>query len=281
MIQNPAEKTVIAIERAIGELRAGRPVWVDGKLIMAAEEGAVSEVSAAAIQLLKFAQLLPLATEVSIEGDWLKVTAEQIRHYQNALAETLIEVSSAHLPLKYSENARITVFRPRYGTVEHLAVIFGEPSTVEAPLVRVHSSCLTGDLLGSLRCDCGDQLHLALEAMAAEGTGILCYLNQEGRGIGLGNKIRAYALQEAGQDTLQANESLGFEADERHFAVAAAMLKHLGISQVKLLTNNPKKLEDLPQYGVEVRERIPLKAKPHAHNQGYLDTKAKRFGHLF
>lgn len=281
MIQNPAEKTVIAVERAISELRAGRPVWVDDVLIMEAEEAAVSEVPAAATQLLKLAQLLPLAKKVTLEGEWLKVSAAQIESYQNALAEVLEEVSAAHLPLKYSENATIKVFRPRYGMVEHVAVIFGDPHKVEAPLVRVHSSCLTGDLLGSLRCDCGDQLHLALEAIAKEGVGVLCYLNQEGRGIGLGNKIRAYALQETGQDTLQANESLGFHGDERDFAVAAAMLKKLGISQIKLLTNNPKKLEDLPQYGVEVRERVALKATPHAHNQGYLDTKTKRFGHLF
>lgn len=280
MMQNPAEKTVIAVERAIAELRAGRPVWVDDALIAAAEDGTTSEVSASAIQLLKLAQLLPLAKKVTLEGEWLKVSATQIESYQNALAEVLEEVSSAHLPLKYSETAKVKVFRPRYGMVEHLAVIFGEPEKVEAPLVRVHSSCLTGDLLGSLRCDCGDQLHLALEAIAKEGVGVLCYLNQEGRGIGLGNKIRAYALQEAGQDTLQANESLGFHGDERHFAVAAAMLKQLEIAQVKLLTNNPKKLEDLAQYGIAVRERIPLKATPHAHNQGYLDTKTKKFGHL-
>lgn len=272
---------MIAVERAIQELRAGRPVWVEDALIMAAEEAAADNVPAAAVQLLKLAQLLPLAELSSAEGDWLKVTAEQIDRYQDSLAETLVEVSAANLPLKYAENVRVKVFRPRYGMVEHLAVIFGEPEKVEAPLVRVHSSCLTGDLLGSLRCDCGDQLHLALEALAQEGTGVLCYLNQEGRGIGLGNKIRAYALQEAGQDTLQANESLGFEADERHFAVAAAMLKQLGIHRVKLLTNNPKKLEDIAHFGIEVRERTALMAEPHAHNRGYLDTKAKRLRHLF
>lgn len=293
-MQNTAEKTVIAVERAIHELRAGRAVWVEDILIAAAEitgGTAAQHVPAEVITLLKLAQLLPFAevvmpAQVGIQSQqpeipaFAGVMAEEINGYQEALAETLVEVSAAHLPTKYSEDSRIKIFRPRAGMVEHLAVIFGQPETVEAPLVRVHSSCLTGDLLGSLRCDCGDQLQLALEALAKEGTGILCYLNQEGRGIGLGNKIRAYALQEAGQDTLQANESLGFDGDERHFAVAAAMLKKLGVKQIRLLTNNPKKLEDLDRFGVKVRSREPLVAVVHAHNQDYLDTKAKRFGHL-
>ncbi len=275
-----ADNTVIAVERAMQELRAGRPVWVENQLIQAAESSPQT-LSAAAIRLLKHAHLLPQGVHLTAEENtpWLHVSSAQINGYHEALAESLMEVSAAKMPTHYAENTRIKIFRPRYGLIEHVAVLVGSPETQDAPLVRVHSSCLTGDLLGSLRCDCGDQLHLALHTIAAQGHGVLCYLHQEGRGIGLGNKIRAYALQEAGEDTLTANESLGFAADERHFGVASAMLKLLGISQINLLTNNPKKVEDLADFGIAIASRTPLKATPHAHNADYLATKAAKLRH--
>ncbi len=288
-MKNKAEETVIAVERAIQELRAGRPVWLEipghGPLLFKAselvDEKGPQVLQEQAVKLLKLAQLLPQAEAAQEDGPWLRITAEQVDAYQLAQVQTLMEVAESNLPLKVTENARVKVFRPRNGMIEHLAILIGEPEKMEAPLVRVHSSCLTGDLLGSLRCDCGDQLQLALEMIAAEGNGVLCYLNQEGRGIGIGNKIRAYHLQEQGQDTLEANESLGFAADERDFSMAVAMLKKLGLHKVRLLTNNPRKVGQLSQYGMEVTDRVPLKAVPHVHNQGYLETKSKRLGHYF
>lgn len=278
---------VINIERAMLELRAGRPVWVEGQLIQSAEFPQMlasldAVPNTAAIDLLKLAQLLPQATVLSDASEaspWLKVTATEINGYHAAAANTLQEVSHATMPTRYAENSRIVIFRPRFGMAEHVAVLIGEPEKQAAPLVRVHSSCLTGDLLGSLRCDCGDQLHLALEAIATEGHGVLCYLYQEGRGIGLGNKIRAYALQDKGEDTLEANESLGFHGDERDFGIARAMLKLLKISRIRLLTNNPKKIEELEGAGLEILSREPLKAAPHAHNEAYLATKAQKMRH--
>jgi len=163
---------------------------------------------------------------------------------------------------------------------EAVALQVGDPHSLEAPLVRLHSACLTGDVFGSLRCDCGPQLHGALQAMAEEGQGCLLYLPQEGRDTGLSNKLRAYALQDAGLDTIDADATLGFEADERDFAFAAAMLRQQGLERIRLLTNNPKKVATLRKVGIDVTERVPLKIPPHPHNQSYLDTKAQRAGHL-
>lgn len=271
------------------ELRAGRPMWLGSQLIQSAEfplwrqEILNTSPSPAALELLRLAQLLPqvrvLQPDTGDEVRWLHLAPAMVDAYHTLAAETLQEIARANLPTRYTENARIVAFRPRYGMAEHIAVLIGQPEQQEAPLVRVHSSCLTGDLLGSLRCDCGDQLHLALEQMAAEGHGILCYLQQEGRGIGIGNKIRAYALQEAGQDTAEANEHLGFAVDARDFGIARAMLKLLGVSSIRLLTNNPGKLDALSAQGLEIKARVPLKATPHSHNAAYLETKAHKMRH--
>ena len=176
------------------------------------------------------------------------------------------------------EKTEIVAFRLPGGP-EHLALLIGDPYGT-TPLVRLHSSCLTGDLLGSLKCDCGDQLHAALHAIAESGGGILLYLQQEGRGIGLINKLRAYALQDQGFDTVDANLRLGFEIDEREFALAANMLKALGFGTIRLLTNNPAKVTGLEAEGITVSERLPLKAGEGAHNEAYLRTKRDRTGHM-
>jgi GTP cyclohydrolase II len=164
--------------------------------------------------------------------------------------------------------------------LEHVALVLGDPATSEGPvLVRVHSECWTGEVLRSHKCDCRDQLDTALRAMADAGLGVVVYLRQEGRGIGLGNKIRAYALQEQGVDTVEANRMLGFADDARTYDLAAAILADLGVHTVALLTNNPKKVEGLVEHGVVVKERVPLAIAPNAHNAEYLAVKAKKMGH--
>jgi GTP cyclohydrolase II len=187
-------------------------------------------------------------------------------------------VSRARLPSRFAEQGEIIAFRSDGDTAEHVALLIGSPGG-RPPLVRVHSECLTGDALGSLKCDCGPQLAAALEAIAASGWGILLYLRQEGRSIGLVNKLRAYALQDQGFDTVDANLRLGFADDERDFTVAARMLEALGQARIRLLTNNPRKVETLAALGVEVTERVPLRAGAGPHNQAYLDTKRDRSGH--
>ncbi|MBU2707456.1 GTP cyclohydrolase II [Zooshikella marina] len=164
---------------------------------------------------------------------------------------------------------------------EHVALSMGDISSEKPVLMRVHSECLTGDALFSLRCDCGAQLQTALQTIAENGRGLLLYLRQEGRGIGLLNKIKAYELQDGGADTVEANERLGFAADLRKYDMCKAMLSHLGVSQVRLLTNNPRKVQALEQQGVEVVERIPLQTGQNPHNERYLAVKAGKLGHLF
>ncbi len=203
---------------------------------------------------------------------------------EKALVQTgdkIIETARAKLPLDGAENSEIVTFRMQGDEAVHLALIIGEAKNGAIPLVRVHSSCVTGDLLGSLRCDCGDQLKLALAAIKKAGYGILLYLNQEGRGIGITNKIRAYELQEKGMDTYEANHALGFSSDERDFAVAASILKSLGISKIKLLSNNPHKVTELRKHGITISKRESLIAKAGKHNRAYITAKAQKAGHLF
>ncbi len=163
---------------------------------------------------------------------------------------------------------------------EHVALTLGDVADGRPVLGRLHSECLTGDALFSLRCDCGAQLEAALQAIASEGRGVLLYLRQEGRGIGLLNKIRAYQLQDAGADTVEANERLGFGADQRDYAICQPMLAHLGIAEIKLMTNNPRKVNALEGFGVRVAERVPLQAGLNPHNKLYLATKAGKLGHM-
>ncbi len=187
--------------------------------------------------------------------------------------------SQANLPTLYG-NFKVAVFRNNIDKKEHLALIKGTVDDGEPVLVRMHSECLTSEVLGSLKCDCREQLQSALQYIAEQGRGLVLYLRQEGRGIGLGDKIRAYALQELGFDTVEANHHLGFPDDLRRYDIAAAMLHLLGVQRVRLLTNNPKKIKGLEEQGIEIVERVPLEIPPNPINKFYLQTKAEKSGHL-
>jgi GTP cyclohydrolase II len=188
-------------------------------------------------------------------------------------------VAVADLPTRFGRFRLVGFWNNRDGK-EHVAMVHGDVVGGQEVPVRLHSECLTGDVMGSLRCDCRDQLTVALEALQQHERGLLLYLRQEGRGIGLLNKIRAYALQEQGLDTVEANRALGFRDDERDYAVAAHMLMSLGVGSIRLITNNPEKIRQLGQHGVTVAGRIPHVIQPNEHNRFYLETKAKRSGHL-
>jgi GTP cyclohydrolase II len=255
-----------------------------GPAPVAAKGGAL-----AAVGLAKLASLLPAAlvmrlgkNEVALlarRGDVIMIEAETVFR-RSAATAGLERVAEARVPLADAEDARLIAFRPRDGGLEHLAILIGSPDPSAPVLVRLHSECFTGDLLASLRCDCGDQLRGGISAIARAGGGLLLYLAQEGRGIGLVNKLRAYRLQDAGFDTLDANEQLGFDADERVYLPAAEMLRQLGYGIVRLLTNNPEKVAALERYGIRVVERVPHVFPSNGHNERYLRTKATRSGHF-
>jgi GTP cyclohydrolase II len=243
----------------------------------------------AAVELVKLARLLPAmvvaplppraAPTLAEREGLLLLEAAQVTGYQAIAARSLQPVSEARVPLADAENTRIIAFRPSDGGIEHLAILIGDPDPETPVLLRLHSECFTGDLLGSLRCDCGDQLRGAIAEIARAGSGVLLYLAQEGRGIGLVNKLRAYRLQDAGLDTVDANEQLGFDADERVYLPAAEMLRQLGFARVRLLTNNPEKVAALTRCGIDVVERVPHIFPANGHNERYLRTKATRSGH--
>jgi GTP cyclohydrolase II len=247
-----------------------------------------TEMRILALSLAKYAALLPAlfcieVTEQKAQQAFsgcLFLHMSNITLYNSTPMLDVFEVAQANLPTTYMENAQIASFRSRYGTAVHLALVIGDVKKAEAPLVRVHSSCVTGDILGSLRCDCGDQLSLAMQQIAEEGCGVLVYLHQEGRGIGINNKLRAYQLQANDVDTYSANLMLGFEEDERDFAIASNILMRLGVKAVRLLTNNPHKATALTQHGTVITERVPLRTESGTHNHAYLDAKAKKSGHL-
>jgi GTP cyclohydrolase II len=274
------------VRRLIDPTHGGRPP--SRTAVASAPDAGAS----AAITLTKLAKLLPAALAVplrssrkwseavALEGDLVRVDAAAIAAYADLVAATLRPVAEARLPIEAAENARIIGFRPADGSIEQFAIVVGAPAEHQPALCRLHSECFTGDLLGSLRCDCGWQLQEALRLMGQAGHGVLLYLAHEGRGIGLINKLRAYQLQDAGLDTLDANRQLGFEADERTFKAAAVMLRHLGIARVRLLTNNPTKVDRLIEEGIQVIERVPHAITANRHNQAYLATKARRAGHL-
>lgn len=239
----------------------------------------------AAIGLAKTARLLPAM--VLVRPDRALVPAGLMtldlgvwESFARDAGHAVREVARARVPLEGAEDATLVSFRPDDGGKEHLAIVIGEPDLARPVLARLHSECFTGDLLGSLRCDCGEQLRGAISEIQARGGGVLLYLAQEGRGIGLVNKLRAYRLQDGGFDTVDANELLGYGSDERVYAPAAAMLRALGITQVALMTNNPEKLAGLEEHGVTVVERVPHAFPANGHNARYLATKAERSGHL-
>lgn len=255
---------------------------------------AIDGLAPKAVQLVKFARLLPSIilsripyAEMTRLSGWSKsdsllaVDARLIDSLPEMRAQRLVKAVSAQVPLIDSEETRLIAFRPVDGGEEHVAIVIGDPDVTQGVLVRLHSQCLTGDLLGSLRCDCGDQLRGAIKAISEYGGGVVVYLAQEGRDIGLVNKLRAYNLQDLGSDTVEANHQIGFEVDERIYAPAAEILKQLGIKKVKLLTNNPNKIDQLASTGIEVVERVKHAFPPNPHNREYLKTKAAKTGHLF
>lgn len=243
----------------------------------------------AAVALAKLAALLPAALTLPLapaeaafarrRADFVTVDCEVVLRRGAAMAG-LTRVAEARVPLADAEDASLMAFRPGDGGTEHLAIVIGSPDPGAPILARLHSECFTGDVLASLRCDCGDQLRGAIAAIARAGGGVLLYLAQEGRGIGLVNKLRAYQLQDAGFDTVDANEQLGFDADERVYQPAAEMLRQLGFATVRLLTNNPDKVAALERCAIRVVERVPHVFPANGHNERYLQTKATRSGHL-
>lgn len=265
-----------------------------------AKDGGVLERAGhteAAVDLMKIAGLRPVAVICEIISDDgkmarlnelikfakkhnLKITSiEKLIEYRRRYETLIEEVSRAFLPTSYG-NFEIRVFREKITGKEHAALIKGKISEDKITTVRVHSECLTGDVFSSLRCDCGPQLDCALRMISQSDSGVLLYMRQEGRGIGLGNKILAYHLQEKGYDTVEANIKLGFKPDLRDYGIGAQILKNIGIKKMKLITNNPKKIVGLKGHGIEVVERIPLKIQPNPYNKNYLKTKKEKLGHL-
>ena len=250
------------------------PVWMDEVPM---------QVRSAALALVKRAHLLPAVVAVRLPDPRQgRVTVLACGEVDEVLRRLPIHnaVSAAGLPVAVSSAAHLEVFRPEDGGAEHYALRIGVPDADRPVLVRLHSACFTGDVLGSLKCDCGPQLQAAMAAMAQEGAGVLLYLNQEGRGIGLANKMRTYALQHRGLDTVEANHHLGFADDERDFRLGAVLLQRMGIGAVRLMTNNPAKVKMLAAHGIRVVERVPLQVGARAENAHYLATKAAKSGHL-
>jgi GTP cyclohydrolase II len=249
-------------------------------------DGPTDSSAASAIELAKIAQRLPalLFAEVAspasalIEPPLVVVAADAVMRFGRADLHSLEIASEANVPLQGGLSTRFVVFRDSIGGGS-VAVIVGDPDFSKPVPVRLHSACLTGDVFGSSRCDCGDQLRLATKRLNEEGGGIILYLEQEGRGLGLANKMRAYALQDEGLDTVDANTTLGFDDDERDYGIAARMLQKLGCTRVYLMTNNPAKLDGLSGLGIEVVGRKPLHAPINAHNRRYMTAKAMRAGH--
>jgi len=256
------------------------------------------QVPEAAVDLARLAGMAPAAVTCAIlrddggvaHGADLKAFAEQHRLARVSIQslvgyrlrfETLVSrVACSWIQTPFGEFETIA-YRSEVDPYEHVALVRGDVAGDEPIVVRLHSQCLTGDVFGSLRCDCGDQLQQAFSQIAREGRGVLVYMRQEGRGIGLGNKIRAYALQDKGRDTVQANLDLGFQEDLRDYGIAAQILREIGVSHVRLLTNNPRKIAGLQRYGIQVVERVALEATPHDINIDYLRTKREKLGHFF
>jgi GTP cyclohydrolase II len=289
----PQQNTVKAEElRALADPTADLDYPLKGPF--QAFRGTPPEAAGPSVRLAKLAGLLP-ATAIFILGPEAMVTAKDaaitevaafaIDRFEANAAETLQLITRASVPLGLAEDAELAAFRPQNGGQEHYAVIIGKKGTaaINPPgpvLARLHSECFTGDFLGSLKCDCGDQLRGAVASIAAAGGGVLLYLAQEGRGIGLMNKLRAYRLQDEGFDTMEANRRLGFADDERLYDIAARMLTLLGYQKVRLMTNNPDKVRALEKAGLHIVERVPHSFPENVHNRDYLRAKAEKGGQL-
>jgi 3,4-dihydroxy 2-butanone 4-phosphate synthase/GTP cyclohydrolase II len=221
---------------------------------------------------------LPDLLEIAKKFDFKIISIKDLIEYRIKRDSLIEEIVRVDMPTRYG-HFKLIAFQEKNSTNEHLALIKGTWTPGNPVLVRVHSSCFTGDILGSLRCDCGEQLHNAMKMVEEEGTGVILYMNQEGRGIGLLNKLKAYRLQEQGMDTVEANLHLGFQMDQRDYGVGAQILRYLGVTKLKLITNNPKKRVGLIGYGLEIVENIPIKIDPNPHNEKYLQTKRDKLGH--
>ena len=259
-----------------------------------------SNIVSICLLLLRQARLLPagimsIISNVAIEkvSDWssrnniIYIDSINITSFEKNNAERLSIAVRAKVPLAETDNCEVVIFRPTDGGDEHFCLLIGKSryslnnqEDIHTPMVRIHSQCITGDILDSLKCDCGQQLKESIKLMAKADEGILIYLAQEGRDIGLLNKLRAYSLQEQGMDTVEANLALGFQDDERLYYPAKEILKQLNINSIKLITNNPKKISHLSNLGIKVHERIPIKIKANKYNKKYLKTKSKKSGHL-
>jgi len=260
------------------------PKIVERAALVANSKPPCAALAAAGFQLAKSGRLVPallgfLADDRDDAG-LVSIDASDIEQHVRIGRHSAQLVSRARVPLADAVDSEIALFRDEHGLAEHVAVIIGKFDQQAAVPVRLHSACLTGDLLGSLRCDCGEQLRTAVARIAALGGGVLLYLDQEGRGIGLPNKLRAYVLQDEGLDTVDADQHLGFLADERTYEVAAALLEELGIKRITLLTNNPQKINALRDHGIEIVGRQPLVTTSNSHNERYLKAKTERAGHL-
>jgi 3,4-dihydroxy 2-butanone 4-phosphate synthase/GTP cyclohydrolase II len=221
----------------------------------------------------------PELHEMALQYNLTFITVAQLVAYRLRTEQLVHRVAEARVPTEYGE-FRMIGYQNDVDRAEHVALVYGEIAGRPDILVRMHSKCLTGDVFGSQRCDCGFQLHRAMELIAQEGRGAIVYLDQEGRGIGLLNKLRAYALQDSGADTVQANERLGFAPDLRNYGIGAQILRDLGLSSIRVMTNNPRKLVGLEGYGLQIVERVPLLADPNRENRGYLQVKRDKLGHL-
>jgi 3,4-dihydroxy 2-butanone 4-phosphate synthase/GTP cyclohydrolase II len=221
---------------------------------------------------------LPQLKKVAEKFDFKLISIKDLIEYRLKRDSLIEEIVSVDMPTKYG-HFKLIAFQEKNTTNEHLALVKGQWEKDEPVLVRVHSSCFTGDILGSLRCDCGEQLHAAMKMVEKEGKGAILYMSQEGRGIGLLNKLKAYRLQEQGMDTVEANLHLGFQMDQRDYGVGAQILRYLGITKLRLISNNPKKRVGLIGYGLEIVENVPVEVHPNPHNERYLQTKRDKLGH--
>jgi 3,4-dihydroxy 2-butanone 4-phosphate synthase/GTP cyclohydrolase II len=221
---------------------------------------------------------LPELQEIARKFDFKLISIRDLIEYRLQTDSLIEEIVRVDMPTKYG-HFKLIAFKEKNTSNEHLALIKGEWKKNESVLVRVHSSCFTGDILGSLRCDCGEQLHRAMQMVEEKGKGVILYMNQEGRGIGLVNKLKAYQLQENGMDTVEANLHLGFPMDKRDYGVGAQILRYLGITKICLISNNPKKRAGLSGYGLEITKTVPIEVYPNPHNEKYLQTKRDKLGH--